>query len=279
MAASQISLDAQKLSTQSDQEEGDPKGDEETYLLKDATQENPEDHPEDLPQDHPEDHPEELPLSADMRINDEEDNEFEGDFALDPAASSLSFASDFNKERFLENVFDLARAFDPAFLPKEASLTEESPSPEGAFDVEEGFNLKKQAPSPGYYEDAAQKPSQASFQTSSQASSQASSQSSPQMEAQGDDAPLDLSERPEEGEEDSSYSEAFLSSPETFPAPYAEHPEELSENLLSEREFGSMEENETPLSPADFTPVEFLLCTLEQRSFRKLDHGKNHFIN
>ena len=41
--------------------------------------------------------------------------------------------------------------------------------------------------------------------------------------------------------------------------------------------FSTLEEE--PLSPADFTPVEFLLCTLEQRSFRKTDTVKNPYLN
>ncbi|MDR2350646.1 MAG: MSCRAMM family adhesin SdrC, partial [Deltaproteobacteria bacterium] len=38
-------------------------------------------------------------------------------------------------------------------------------------------------------------------------------------------------------------------------------------------------DDEEPLSPADFTPVEFLLCTLEQRSFKKLASEGNPYAN
>jgi hypothetical protein len=100
---------------------------------------------------------------------------------------------------------------------------------------------------------------------------------------QESDEPVTLSERLRDTE-DESFEDDFSKDTERPLPDYQDSPPETSglrfgERAGVEREFNTLEENEIPLIPADFTPVEFLLCTMEQRSFRKIDSAKNPYMN
>jgi hypothetical protein len=96
--------------------------------------------------------------------------------------------------------------------------------------------------------------------------------------------PLELSDRYIEGPLEMEQERATFTSEE-------QQDEILSVALLPQEEeynLSGQEENEDDyeeyedddyLEPADFLPVEFLLCTLEQRSFKKMGMDQNPFLN